>query len=229
MPRTARYVLCPDPRSRLALLQFNARQLLICLMFASAIGCDSISPPDPSVDPPIETVDFPDQQANREAAGNAFDSSDESSTPLERKFAGISFQVPSEWAEFPASPFVDAKFAISRPEGELTLSLTTMGGGIDANLQRWIDQFEQEPGDAATRKTARIDSLESQWVDVRGTFASSVGNDAGPHSNWRLVGIAIPVTPRPFFIKLTGPRDAVGDFLEEFQSFLDSARIEEGR
>ncbi len=108
----------------------------------------------------------------------------------------------------------------------MMLTLTTMGGGVEANLERWVGQFQQSPGSRPRRDTLRVDGTSSEWLDVRGTFRSRVGNRPGPHEDWRLLGVAIPMRPRPFLLKLVGPRAAVSDFEDDFRSFVRSAQLD---
>ena len=143
-----------------------------------------------------------------------------------RQLTGIRFDVPVDWNEQPKSDFYEAKYLIPSEEGEMVLTLTSMGGGIDANLQRWVGQFQQDPDERPRRETLRIDGAKSEWLDVRGTFRSRVGTSPGPHENWRLLGVAIPMKPRPFLLKLIGPRAAVSGFEAEFKTFARSAQLD---
>ncbi len=143
-----------------------------------------------------------------------------------KQLTGIRFDVPSSWDEQPESEFYEAKYVIGSESGEMTLTLTTMGGGVEANLERWVGQFQQSPDSRPRRDTLRVDGTSSEWLDVRGTFRSRVGSRPGPHEDWRLLGVAIPMRPRPFLLKLVGPRAAVSKFEDEFRSFVRSAQLD---
>ena len=143
-----------------------------------------------------------------------------------KQLTGIRFDVPASWDEQPESEFYEAKYLIGSESGEMMLTLTTMGGGVEANLERWVGQFQQSPGSRPRRDTLRVDGTSSEWLDVRGTFRSRVGNRPGPHEDWRLLGVAIPMRPRPFLLKLVGPRAAVSEFEDEFRSFVRSAQLD---
>lgn len=152
---------------------------------------------------------------------------DESHTATRvKQLTGIRFDVPKAWDEQPESEFYEAKYVIPSDEGDMMLTLTTMGGGIEANLQRWVGQFRQDPGDRPRRDTLRVDGKRSEWLDVRGTFRSQVGSRPGPHENWRLLGVAIPMSPRPFLLKLVGPRAAVSSFEDQFRGFVRTAQMD---
>lgn len=143
-----------------------------------------------------------------------------------KQLTGIRFDVPASWEEQPESEFYEAKYVIGSESGEMMLTLTTMGGGVEANLERWVGQFQQSPGSRPRRDTLRVDGTSSEWLDVRGTFRSRVGSRPGPHEDWRLLGVAIPMRPRPFLLKLVGPRAAVSEFEDEFRSFVRSAQLD---
>ena len=164
--------------------------------------------------------DPPGAEAAKPSPGEA------TSTTAAKQLMGIRFDVPKAWNEQPESEFYEAKYVIPSDEGEMTLTLTPMGGGIDANLQRWVGQFQQDSGDRPRRDTLRVDGTEAEWLDVRGTFRSRVGNSPGPHTDWRLLGVAIPMTPRPFLLKLVGPRGAVSSFEDEFRTFVRSGQLD---
>lgn len=157
----------------------------------------------------------------------ASDSDPEGDGTAERHFQGIRFNVPAAWVEQPASEFYEAKYVIPAEQGEMTLTMTTMGGGIEQNLARWVGQFQREAGDKPRRETLLVGGTRSQWLDVRGTFRSRVGNNPGPHRGWRLLGVAIPMQPRDFLIKLIGPRPAIAAFQEEFRQFVRSGTLDE--
>ena len=165
----------------------------------------------------------------RPAGGSVTEDGDEvvsDQATRSRQLTGIRFDVPVDWNEQPKSDFYEAKYLIPSEEGEMVLTLTSMGGGIDANLQRWVGQFQQAPDERPRRETLRIDGAKSEWLDVRGTFRSRVGTSPGPHENWRLLGVAIPMKPRPFLLKLIGPRAAVSGFEAEFKTFARSAQLD---
>ena len=184
--------------------------------------------PVPSV--PVRSAGQPAVRASGEDAGAADARSDQiaGAKPGTRakQLTGIRFDVPTAWDEQPESDFYEAKYMIASDEGEMMLTLTTMGGGIEANLERWVGQFQLDSGDRPRRDTLSVDGEKSQWLDVRGTFRSQVGDRPGPHQDWRLLGVAIPMSRRPFLLKLVGPRAAVSSFEAEFRSFVRSGQLD---
>lgn len=142
---------------------------------------------------------------------------------------GIQFQVPSGWEQVALSPaqqgMISASFRIPDAGKDVKLTLSTVGGGIAANLERWRGQFQLKPGESPVEKTIRVDGVDAVWLDLRGTFDSRPAIDAQVSSGMRMIGVAIPRSPRDFYLKLTGPREQLLNAATEFQDFVKSARF----
>lgn len=186
------------------------------LMLVLSSGCSSDLQENASVPPvPVASV---------EATADAVD--DESADGSgHRHYTGIGFEIPEDWQEIPNQTMVDSKFLIPSEHGEMEITLTSMGGGIQANLDRWVGQVGREPGDEPGWSTVDVAGIEARMVDVRGSFNSTVGSNPGAKEDWRLIGIAIPL-PRDFFVKLVGPREAVVEFQDELDAFLKTAHLD---
>lgn len=188
-------------------------------------GCGDSEAPPAASDPPIPYAESLPEETGA-SKRNVPESTSDPGTAREREFPGIALTVPASWTELPNQGFVDAKYLVPHPEGEMELTLTTMGGGIDPNVDRWVGQFQVEPGDAPQRESLLIDGVDARWIDVRGTFHSRVSGNPGPHENWAMLGVAIPNRPKDFYIKLTGPRDAIVGFRDAFREFLQTIQID---
>jgi hypothetical protein len=46
-----------------------------------------------------------------------------------------------------------------------------------------------------------------------------------PQENWRMIGVGIPLGERDFFLKLTGPNEAVAAVRDAFRTFVKSAKL----
>src|SRR5215218_7412143 len=71
--------------------------------------------------------------------------------PSEEEGGGIDFDLPSGWqAETPSSGMRLAQATIPGASGPGQLAVFFFGpgggGGVEANIQRWIDQMEPAPG-----------------------------------------------------------------------------------
>jgi hypothetical protein len=143
--------------------------------------------------------------------------------------AGFRFTVPENWKRAELTPrqqgFIDARFLIPAPGSELQLTCSSTGGGVQANIDRWIAQFRLAPGEQPIRESLRIDGADATWVDLTGTFDSGMPGSEGPQENWRMLGVAIAGKTRDFYLKLVGPREAVAEVRDDFRAFVRSARL----
>lgn len=191
------------------------------LCTAGILGCRSREP-ESNTDLPVPEaapLHAEDAQADRTetqiAGANVFD--------------GIQFQIPAGWEQVALSPaqqgMISASFKIPQAGDGVKLTLSSVGGGIDANLQRWKGQFQLPPGESPQQETLRVDDADAIWLDLRGTFDSGPAIDSGVASNMRMIGVAIPRSSRDFYLKLTGPREQLLKVEDEFRDFVQSARF----
>jgi hypothetical protein len=189
-----------------------------CLMLSLVVGC-SKPQQDPSVPPvpvaPASKVSdtAPSQPTSHVGGERSYEYSD-----------NITFDIPESWREDPNPSMVDSRYFIKTSEGELQLTLTSMGGGLNQNIERWVKQVKTA-GEGASRDNVTIAGVSCPRVDVRGDYNNRVGADKGNKENWRLIGIGVPNSSRDFFVKLVGPRDGINEFKEEFEGFLKSGRF----
>lgn len=204
--------VCPSPTKLL---------LSICCLSLLVAGC--AKPDGVSSVPPVPVA----------AAGDVRMPTAPSSTPTKTTEGGarsyeysdnITFDIPASWREDANPNMVDSRYYIDTTEGELQLTLTSMGGGLNQNIERWVKQVKTA-GEGASRDNVTIAGVSCPRVDVRGDYNNRVGSDPGNKSNWRLIGIGVPNASRDFFVKLVGPRDAINEFKKDFQTFLDSGRF----
>src|SRR5262245_7711337 len=90
----------------------------------------------------------------------------------------IKWSAPSPWESKPASGMRAATYLIPAaqgdPEGAECAVFLNIAGGVDANIKRWIGQFEQPDGSSsdskAKQKKETINGLAVTTVDLTGTF-----------------------------------------------------------
>lgn len=185
-------------------------------------GCTKAPPQEPPAIPVAASPIQPTADSNEGPA--PFSAS--AGSGKRREYTGISFEIPGNWTD-KAAQMVDSKYVASTDHGDIEITLTSMGGGIESNLDRWVKQVRREPNDEPTWSTVDIAGVEAKKVDVRGRYASGVGTDKGTRQETRLIGIAVPLPLRDFFIKLVGPREAMVEFDEELKTFLKTARVDD--
>lgn len=195
---------------------------LICL-FPVLSGCGSGESDAPADLPVPEAAPLSSAQSAATEASH--------SESGEKVFDGIQFDVPVGWQQIPLSPaqqgMISASFQIPKAGPDVKLTLSSVGGGIDANLQRWRGQFQLPPGEEPLQKTVRVDDVEAIWLDLRGTFDTGPALNGTAEAGMRMIGVAIPRSPRDFYLKLTGPREQLLKAEPEFEAFLKSARFKQ--
>ena len=153
--------------------------------------------------------------------------------------AQLNFTAPSSWQTRPAAStmrvaeFVVPKAAGDAEDAELIVYFfgASSGGGVDANVDRWIGQMQQPDGsaskDKARREAQTINGLKVTTVDLTGTYVAEVRPGAAEHynkPNFRLRA-AVVETPRgPYYIKMTGPAKTMAAADGDFKKFLATLR-----
>lgn len=148
----------------------------------------------------------------------------------------ITLEAPKEWTrKQPRTRIVEHEFAT--PAGkddtaEARFTVMAAGGGVEANIERWVGQFSADEGKPAKERVKvqklKIAGQEVHFVDISGTFKDSPGPfaPATARPNYRLLG-AIIVTEKlgQHFLKLTGPKETVTEQEEAFQDMLNSLKL----
>jgi len=141
------------------------------------------------------------------------------------------WDLPEGWtAAPPASPMRMAQATIPGPGGPAELVVFHFGpgggGGVDANIERWIGQVDA--GAEPERGSFVSDGLRVTWVDVAGTLQpSGMGmGPAEPQPGSRLLGAVVEGPGGPWFFKATGPAATLAAARQRFLDMLGAARIE---
>lgn len=101
------------------------------------------------------------------------------------------------------------------------------GGSVDANVDRWVGQFQQANGkpskDVAKVEKKTIHGLKVTTIDVSGAYTGMGGPMApgGPAKpGYRLLGAIIEGPQGTVFFKFTGPAKTVGQNMAAFDKML---------
>ena len=102
------------------------------------------------------------------------------------------------------------------------------GGGIDANVDRWVKQFSGvSPGDVK-RADRQANGLRQHTVEIEhGTFDAgqmAMGGAAGPKKDYALAGAIVEAPSGAYFFKMTGPAHTVAAARPAFLQMLDSVK-----
>ncbi len=186
------------------------------------VGCEpgpSRSPKEPPVPtaPAMPTTTSPTENDSVGAG---------STEPTEKAFQGIKLTIPAGWEErVPANDVIQAEYRINAPSGAVRVTMSSAGGGMEANIQRWRGQFTRGPNDPEPQQeTVTIDGQEAILIELVGTFRDGFGG-GGEQRNHCMLGAVIPTGPANFFVKMTGPREAVVEQREAFRQLVTAARL----
>jgi len=128
--------------------------------------------------------------------------------------AGYSFSSPSNWiSSVPTSKMRKAQFKVPGEKGkDAEVAFFYFGGGgaggVKANVDRWMSQFEDAKG-IEVKNTTIGDTLVT-YAQAHGTFLS--GRAFGPKTpkpNYALLAAIISGKNGAIFIKMTGPKETV--------------------
>lgn len=99
-------------------------------------------------------------------------------------------------------------------------------GGVDANIQRWVGQFQDREPKDGRRSKRTLAGLEVDQVEIdSGTFASGMpGAAATPKTGYALIGAIVAAKAGAYFFKLTGPKATVKAARADFDALLASIK-----
>lgn len=150
---------------------------------------------------------------------------------------GMSMVAPEGWArKKPRTNIVQHEFAIPGKEDDDAARLTIMGagGGVEANVARWIGQFQSADGgavkNAADPPQSEVAGQTIHWVDLSGTYAGSPRGPFGPKTNrpgYRMVSAIIATKAQgQYFVKCYGPATTVAAAEKSFREFIQTLKVQ---
>ncbi|HEX2190164.1 MAG TPA: hypothetical protein VHG51_14750 [Longimicrobiaceae bacterium] len=141
----------------------------------------------------------------------------------------LAWTAPAGWQERP--PANSMRMAEYSVPGEAGAAETVVfyfgpggGGGVEANIERWLGQMETPAGSQPERGEFRSGQYQVTWVEVPGTLKPSTmgSGPSAPQPDSRLLGAVVEGPGGPWFFKMTGPDDTVAAAREEFLAMLEN-------
>jgi hypothetical protein len=154
--------------------------------------------------------------------------------PATMSLAGgkLQLKAPGSWTrKKPQTMIVEHEFAVPAAEGDKAdgrLTVMAAGGGVEANIERWVGQFAQPDG-GNTRERAKIQNIkvageEVHLVDISGTFRDQRGPGA-PAVEWpkyrMLAAIIATKGLGNYFVKFYGPERTVAEHEKAFLTMIE--------
>ncbi len=146
--------------------------------------------------------------------------------------SGITFKPGDGWTSKPPKNSMRAGEYQITPDGAAG-PLTAVfyyfgagqGGSVEANVSRWIGQFEGKP-ETETKEHKFDGDKTVTIVSAKGTYLESMGGPFSgpktPRPGYRLLGAIVPGNDAYIYVKLTGPANDVDAIAEKFTAFATS-------
>jgi hypothetical protein len=150
----------------------------------------------------------------------------------------FSVAAPAGWTEKPImSSMRAADFVLSaEPAAEAELVVYYFGeggaGGVQANLDRWIDQFQQPSGkpskDVAKVEKASFAGQEATVVSVSGRYVAMAmpgATDAVDKPDQSMIAAIVGSPKGPYYFKLVGAKKTVDANAAKLRAMLASLKL----
>lgn len=136
----------------------------------------------------------------------------------------------------PRTRIVQYEFAVPKQKDDPADGRVTImgaGGGVKANIDRWLGQFKQADGtptkDRAKITKKEIAKQEVHLVDMAGTFEDRPRGPFGPsikRDNYRMIGaIVVSQDKGQYFLKIYGPAKTIAAAAPSFYKFVESLKV----
>ncbi|HEY2343441.1 MAG TPA: hypothetical protein VGH90_10445 [Chthoniobacteraceae bacterium] len=142
----------------------------------------------------------------------------------------FTFTRPTDWQWIPvASPMRKAQLNVPGTAAGQSAEVAFFyfgggqGGDVDANVQRWLRQFDSKP-DSEKSASQQVGKTKITLVSTEGTYHS--GMPGGPTKevpNQALLGAILESADGNVFVKMTGPEDLVKATRQKFIDFITTA------
>ncbi|WP_224244921.1 hypothetical protein [Hyalangium gracile] len=150
---------------------------------------------------------------------------------------GLSWTAPTEWTAQGERPMRAATYSIPAAKGDTEGAELAIfyfgegrGGGVDANVKRWVSQFQKPDGSSvekdAKTKQEKIAGFAVTMVDVKGTYAGGgpMMGPSTPKPGFRMLGAIVEGPQGAVFFKLTGPEKTVAAAEKPFRKMLEGMK-----
>lgn len=151
---------------------------------------------------------------------------------LKVKVSEQTFTKPAAWkSEKTASRMRAAQFSVPGKEGEEAAVCVFFyfgpgnGGGAQANLQRWVGQFAEDPKPEFKVDDAKVGEIPVAYLFANGTFMDGppFGGAKVPKKNYGMAAAVLGTKPGYIFVKMTGPEAVVDAAKADFKKMIESA------
>lgn len=147
---------------------------------------------------------------------------------------GLTFDAPKDWEALPkSSPMRVAEHRLPRAEGDAEDATVAvfhfgafLGGSTQANIDRWVAQFDPKDGEPVVEKPKEGAALKVTFVDVSGTYVAETRPGSGVRLNkpgWRMIAAVVEHEAGVYFVKAVGPKASIAKSAEAIRAYAASA------
>lgn len=150
---------------------------------------------------------------------------------------GLKFQAPKDWKSNPprnamrkAEMVIPAVAGDKEPTEFAVFVFRGGAGSIQANLERWEQQFRDASGKAPKAEPKKVKGkggAELTRVELSGTYTEPTFGQGEPKHKpgHRLLGAIIETQEMAYFLKLTGPEATIKAATPAFDKLLESVEL----
>ena len=135
--------------------------------------------------------------------------------------SGVKWKAPAAWKNQGDRPMRAATYTTGgdAEPGEVAVFYfgPGQGGGVQANIDRWIGQFPAKTGAPKTSKST-VAGMGVTMIDVSGTYGAS--SDKVDKPGYRMLGAIVEAPQGAVFFKFTGPAKTVAAHEAPFQGMI---------
>ena len=142
-------------------------------------------------------------------------------TPPARPAADLPFtyDLPADWKSVPSRQFVLASFEAQDAEQKVLITISSAGGDLLQNINRWRGQVQLEP---TTAEQLKQDLQELPIGTQKGKYIRLVGAEKA------LFGVVLQTAEATWFFKLMGDGGLAERERPRFEAFVTSVKFNEG-
>ncbi len=142
---------------------------------------------------------------------------------------------PAEWKTIqPKMQMIEHEFvapADAQPADAARITIMQAAGSIDANIDRWIAQFEGSKKSDAKIEELDIAGCKVHMVDITGTFVQKMGGPFAPgptesFKDYRMLSAIIETKNEgKIFVKMTGPNATVEKLADGMKKMIQEIQL----
>ncbi|TWT88760.1 hypothetical protein Mal64_22480 [Pseudobythopirellula maris] len=152
------------------------------------------------------------------------------SAQAEEVGGALQYTPPESWqAVKPRSRIVQREYSVTHDKAEddtpaARMTITSAGGGVEANLARWVGQFQNVSDGAQRREKIEVAGMPVSLLDIEGTYLEGMRpfGPKTPRPEYRMLAAVVETGAKgDYFFKLVGPAAVVAQHAEAFREMVE--------